>query len=316
VENKLNKVCSFCGLLLPSDKFSKVKKNKSGLSSCCRDCSRISYYKKKGIDNPPQKIKPIDQINNKICNKCKKELPKTQFCLSGNGLQGWCKDCKKQNKIETKAADIDKYRAMEKKHRIKSKQNFLKRAQENPNIVAERKQLSKRWEAENKEYRKEYIRQLRTRRLQSDPSYKIRINLRNRFKQAVFGMSFSKNVQSIVGCSIDDFKLHLENQFEPWMNWGNYGVPKNGDTKWQMDHIIPLSCFDPQDQNEIYIFFNYRNIQPLNASINGSSLLKGDNLEKAKEFLLKKIQKFGLDPQYEKMLIFLDEKIKSQSNLP
>lgn len=44
--------------------------------------------------------------------------------------------------------------------------------------------------------------------------------------------------------SIDQLKEHLETQFEPWMNWNNYGGRTNETRKtWWIDHIKPQSQF-------------------------------------------------------------------------
>lgn len=44
--------------------------------------------------------------------------------------------------------------------------------------------------------------------------------------------------------SIEQLKEHLEKQFEPWMNWSNYGGRANEKRKtWWIDHIKPQSEF-------------------------------------------------------------------------
>jgi 5-methylcytosine-specific restriction endonuclease McrA len=45
----------------------------------------------------------------------------------------------------------------------------------------------------------------------------------------------SEKTLNLIGCSKEEFMLHLENQFTPEMTWKNYG------TYWELDHIIPLS---------------------------------------------------------------------------
>jgi len=72
-----------------------------------------------------------------------------------------------------------------------------------------------------------------------------------------------------LGCSIEEFKLHLEKQFNRAMNWENYG------TYWEVDHIKPCASFnliDPIQQQEC---FHYTNTQPLSCSDNRS---KADKL--------------------------------------
>jgi hypothetical protein len=65
----------------------------------------------------------------------------------------------------------------------------------------------------------------------------------------------SKRTQEILGCSFEDFKLHLESQFDENMNWENQG------SYWHMDHIIPISSAETKE--EVYRLNHYTNFQPL-----------------------------------------------------
>ena len=71
---------------------------------------------------------------------------------------------------------------------------------------------------------------------------------------------------------------HLQSQFEPWMNWNNYGKydPKtwrdddNSTWTWQIDHIIPASTFNyssTQDE-DFFKCWSLNNLRPLNSKQN------------------------------------------------
>ena len=47
------------------------------------------------------------------------------------------------------------------------------------------------------------------------------------------------------------------------MSWENYG-------EWHIDHIIPLNYFNLFDESELYVAWNWRNLQPLWESENCS----------------------------------------------
>lgn len=81
------------------------------------------------------------------------------------------------------------------------------------------------------------------------------------------GHNKSYKTQQILGCTFEEFKQHLESQFEPWMNWDNYGK-YNGEFNfgWDIDHVIPVS-FGTNEQ-EIMVLNHYTNLKPLCSKVN------------------------------------------------
>ncbi len=114
-------------------------------------------------------------------------------------------------------------------------------------------------------------------RLKTDVIFKIRhnlkVNLRKQFKS--IGSKKKGKTIEILGCSITEFKLYLENRFDNWMNWDNYGL-YNGENNfgWDIDHIIPISSAVTID--DLIKLNHYTNFQPLCSYINRD--LKKDNL--------------------------------------
>ena len=59
----------------------------------------------------------------------------------------------------------------------------------------------------------------------------------------------NKSIINFLPYTIQQLKDHLEKQFEPWMNWNNYGIYytnlwNDNDPStwvWSIDHIIPQS---------------------------------------------------------------------------
>lgn len=93
---------------------------------------------------------------------------------------------------------------------------------------------------------------------------------RSRFRLALNKKRQVKNKLKYLGCSIDEWKKYLENKFEPWMNWDNYGT-----TGWHIDHIKPCCSFDLTKESERKKCFHYTNTQPLGCKEN---LSKGSKL--------------------------------------
>lgn len=63
-----------------------------------------------------------------------------------------------------------------------------------------------------------------------------------------------------LGCSLQEFRKHIESQFVEGMNWDNYG---QGLGTWQIDHIRGCNNFDLSLEIDRKICFNYKNLRPM-----------------------------------------------------
>jgi hypothetical protein len=106
----------------------------------------------------------------------------------------------------------------------------------------------------NRKKRREYY----NKRYQEDPDYKLTQNLRKRARDALKGTDKSKRTMELIGCTIDELKLHLEKQFTTGMSWDTYCYKG-----WHIDHIIPCASFDLTDPVQQKKCFHYTNLQPL-----------------------------------------------------
>jgi len=116
----------------------------------------------------------------------------------------------------------------------------------------------KEYQLKNKEKISESKKKYEKNRRKTDIGFRILSNLRRRLNHALKGNDKTNSTMKLLGCSISDFKKHIESLFKPWMAWGNYG-------KWNIDHIIPCAAFDlsiPEQQQKC---FHYSNLQPLDA---------------------------------------------------
>lgn len=94
--------------------------------------------------------------------------------------------------------------------------------------------------------------------------YKLITNIRNRISISFKVNKINKNSNTIkiLGCTFQEFKEHIENQFEPWMNWNNYGVYKpGGERTWNIDHIIPVAS--GKTEGEVIELNHHLNLRPL-----------------------------------------------------
>lgn len=82
----------------------------------------------------------------------------------------------------------------------------------------------------------------------------------------------SRKLPELLGCSIEQFRAHIEKQFHSSMCWENHGK------SWQLDHIIPCKNFDFNNVEDQKRCFHYSNTQPLLGFENqrkGAKILSG-----------------------------------------
>lgn len=94
---------------------------------------------------------------------------------------------------------------------------------------------------------------------------KINDAVRSGIRLSLKGKKHGRQWESLVGYTLQELMDYFENQFEDWMNWENYGVPKNGERTWNIDHIIPVSSFDfdSYEDEEFKKCWALSNLRPL-----------------------------------------------------
>jgi hypothetical protein len=169
----------------------------------------------------------------KICSKCRRELPLSSFgkdIHQPDGLEYSCKECS-----------------------LKRRRDYLKTKRTKEEIFQTRANLEKGTKICSK-CRREFS---------LDHFHKCKNSYDGFGGQCIFCERAQKEIKSdhtlsLLGCSIEEFRKHIESQFQEGMTWENQG--RNG---WELDHIIPCSYFDLSDPEQQRICFNYRNLQPL-----------------------------------------------------
>lgn len=68
-------------------------------------------------------------------------------------------------------------------------------------------------------------------------------------------------VERFLGCTWRELLSHLESQFNNNYAWSNMDA-------WEIDHIIPLSS--AKNKDELKALWHYKNLQPLNESLNST----------------------------------------------
>ena len=150
-------------------------------------------------------------------------------------------------------------------------------AEENPEKLRE---SSKKWEEENKEERAEYKNKWRKEKYHTDPCYKLRVIT----SVMVWGaLKEGKGGESILPYvdwnSYEEYKEHLESQFEDWMTWENHGPVHPTERRWHIDHIKPQSVLlegvTSMDDPKFRECWTLENLRPLEAREN---MIKGNKI--------------------------------------
>lgn len=211
----------------------------------------------------------------KVCSKCKLEKELSEFYpikSKPNTYRCYCKKCCNIKSKEYKIKNSEKISIKSKEHRLKNIEKYKEydkiRGKKRRIADAEKiKEYKKRYYLKNKYQIKEYqiknkctIKENRNKnkkkRKENEPLYKLRINISNLIYISIKGKGYTKKSRTfdILGCTFEEFKVHIENQFTEGMTWSNMG-------KWHLDHIYPVSL--AKDEEELIKLNHYTNFQPL-----------------------------------------------------
>ena len=117
-------------------------------------------------------------------------------------------------------------------------------------------------------------------RKETDPLFKLKCRIISNISTYIKRNGYSKKnkTNKILGCTFEEFKYHLESQWKPWMNWDNYGNPKDGiyapNKTWDIDHIIPTSSAITEE--DLLKLNHFTNLQPLCSYFN--RFIKSDSM--------------------------------------
>ena len=245
-------------------------------------------------------------METKVCNRCDEEKLLYDFPIKErkNGkvrYRGYCKVCLNDKRKIKYNENKDEINQLRRNHRRENKERINQYRKEWYKKNKERlSEYNKKWREENPEkiiqYKGKYIdkwsdwseerkdkhrllkRKNHNKRYNEDNLYRLKISITSNIRQSLVLKGYRKKskIHTILGCSYEEFKLHIESQFEDWMNWDNYGI-YNGKEKcgWDYDHIIPVSS--AQCEEDIYRLNHYSNIQPLCSYVN--RCVKRDNID-------------------------------------
>lgn len=219
----------------------------------------------------------------KTCCICQETLPKTYDFFHKNGSGGFayaCKKCVLKKAKEKRESNYAKIKAMEEARQKRYRESGLFRTDavrertrrnsqarlsrmSDEQLQKEKEKKNKKiseWQKNNKDKRKEITRRWLDKN-RKDPIFIASSRARNAVRNAIYRMGYTKKsaTESILGCSFDVFKRHIEMQFEKGMTWENRSL-------WHIDHIIPVCA--ARTEEDVFMLNNYTNLRPIWAEEN------------------------------------------------
>jgi hypothetical protein len=237
------------------------------------------------------------QVIFKVCNRCGKVKPVSEFPVrrdTKGGYRAVCKECQKEIQHENYLIHAEERKAKQRQwnatHKESKKEYGHKWHQENLEKARESnkkwalnnpekiKEMGRNWAKKNPEKIKERAKRWRekhpdrakeiacrgSKKIWNSPNGRLNGIMSSAIRRSLKGAKARKQWEDLVGYSLNDLRTHLEKKFKPLMLWDNQGKV------WEIDHIIPLKYFNFQNSNQIAFkeAWKLQNLQPLYKSEN------------------------------------------------
>lgn len=191
----------------------------------------------------------------KLCESvCKQEKELNEFHLLSKYkdkvyYRKQCKSCYKLIYLDSLKNSQKKYRSSDKyKENRKIKRNTDEQRAKARVYDIKRDATTKRRKQRNDNLMK---------KLKSDPFFRLKHNMRNRVRNIFRSKKWHKDnkTSQYIGCSLEQLKKHIEDQFSSEMSWENYALV------WELDHQKALGLAN--SKKEIYNLCHYLNLKPM-----------------------------------------------------
>lgn len=255
------KRCIACKLEKEMKYFSSDKTKQDGLCPYCKECrsfKRKKLYKEnfeiKREQNKQRRLDNIEYFRERDKQYYEKNKEKRS----------------KEQKLyyqENKDKIIEQHKKWKCENKEKYKEYKHKWYEENKEICKERSKINRLNNVENNRKKRG---ERKKERMKKDFAFNMREKVSSSIRIYIHKNNGSKNGNSIwkyLPYSPSELREHLESQFEPWMNWENYGPISLEKRMWNIDHIIPQSKlpFDSLDHPNFQKCWALENLRPLNA---------------------------------------------------
>jgi hypothetical protein len=271
-----------CNLKLEinSDNFGWEEKNKQKYCRKCKIC--VKKYKAKNYQENK------DHVLNRVKNY--REEHKEEISLQK-------KEFREENKEKLSIIAKQNYEENKDEINAKNREKYKNDPEYREEVLLQQKEYRKK--PENKEKRNKSERKRSKERRETDPVYRLRINVSGSISRELKKNGSSKKGKSCfkyLDYSLKELRKHIEKQFSEegneWMTWDNWGLYNiktwNDEDKstwvWNLDHIDPQSDFEyiSMDSNEFRECWKLSNLRPYSAKQN---IIDGANRSRHKKKL-------------------------------
>ena len=248
------KKCKICEQVKIFEDFGRHLECIGGVKAICKHCNNEQEKSKREKIKLDDKIPP--ETNFKTCSTCKEEKSVNNFSKKSDQKDGLMKRCKKC---------VAEYHQKNKNEISITQKIYYKNNKESIN-----------------NYKNNWVKEKR----KTDNKFKISTSITALLRNYLSRKNIIKNKKTleVINCSWEEFKKHIESQFESWMSWENYGnacETLQPNCSWDLDHIIPVSY--AKTEEEVYLLNHWSNFQPLcsfkNRNIKRDSIYPVTNLE-------------------------------------
>lgn len=99
-------------------------------------------------------------------------------------------------------------------------------------------------------------------RYRSNPAARLSTRTAHRFRAWAGDSLRSRGltVADVLGCEVAHAIEHIQKKFKPDMDWSNWG---RGPGKWNLDHLVAVCTFDPNDNDSVKSAMHWSNLVPL-----------------------------------------------------
>lgn len=217
----------------------------------------------------------------KICSQCKTKQEINNFQSYYSGICLICRDINKKMSQEN-------FHKRNPEYKSKLQQQYYKNNREEILIKGQERRKDPIEKEKERERKKKY-RQKKGLSRNKSVAHKLRHSVSCGVRDILRGRKKHKSILQHLPYTMEELKKYLENLFEPWMNWNNWGlynpetwVDEDEDTyTWQIDHIIPQSelPYDSMEHPNFQKCCALENLRPLSAKQN---ILDGVNRKRHK----------------------------------